>query len=259
MTLTGRVSALALVVLLLSPEAVRAAGADDANRAVVAARNGKYQEAIELFTSAINSDELGLKNRAQAYAYRGIAKATTGDYDGAQLDLNLSVALNSEFAADAYAYRGYIKLVLGQSKEAVDDLEKSAELLIWPYNVLWLHLARLKAGLPDAGPRSLANNAITLDVKRNQDGSPGLSRWPGALVNFMQGTGTRESVMAAAQQGDPARLAERVCDVDFYLAELDLIRSNTASAKAQFERAAEKCPFASFERMGATAELMRLK
>ena len=82
--------------------------------------------------------------------------------DGAQLDLNSAVALDSDFNADAYAYRGYIKLVLGQPKEAVADLEKSAELLVWPYNVLWLHLARLKAGLPDAGPRSLANNAITL-------------------------------------------------------------------------------------------------
>jgi lipoprotein NlpI len=259
MSLAGRLSILALIGVLHSPVIVLAAGADDANRAVVAARNGRYDEAIELFTRAINSDELGLKNRAQAYAYRGIAKATTGDYDGAQLDLNSSVALDSDFAADAYAYRGYMKLVLGQAKESAADLEKSAELLIWPYNVLWLHLARLKAGLPDQGPRSLANNAITIDVKRNQDGTPGLSRWPGALVKFMQGTGTRESVAAAAQEGDPARLAERTCDVDFYLAEFDLARNDAAAAKPQFERAAEKCPFASFERMGATAELMRLK
>ena len=259
MSLAGRLSVLALIGVLHSPALVLAAGADDANRAVVAARNGRYDEAIELFTRAINSDELGLKNRAQAYAYRGIAKATTGDYDGAQLDLNSSVALDSDFAADAYAYRGYIKLVLGQAKDATADLEKSAELLIWPYNVLWLHLARLKAGLPDEGPRSLSNNAITLDVKRNQDGTPGLTRWPGALVKFMQGTGTRVSVAAAAQEGDPARLAERVCDVDFYIAELDLARNDTAAARPQLERAAEKCPFASFERMGATAELMRLK
>jgi lipoprotein NlpI len=75
----------------------------------------------------------------------------------------------------------------------------------------------------------------------------------------MQGTGTRDTVTAAAQEGDATRLAERVCDVDFYLAELDLARNDKASAITQFERAAEKCPFASFERMGATAELMRLK
>src|SRR5262245_543562 len=159
MSLTGRLSVLALAGLLLSPEPVRADAAEDANRAVVAARNGQYDEAIELFTRAINSDELGLTNRARAFAYRGIAKATTGDYEGAQLDLNSAVALNSDFNADAFAYRGYIKLVLGQAKEATADLEKSAELLLWPYNVLWLHLARLKAGAPDAGPLSLSNNA----------------------------------------------------------------------------------------------------
>lgn len=259
MGLADKLSVVALVGALVMPALVLAAGADDANKAIVAARNGQYDDAIALFTSAINSDELGLTNRAKAFAYRGIAKATTGDYEGAQLDLNSSVALNSDFNADAYAYRGYIKLVLGQSKDAVVDLEKSAELLIWPYNVLWLHLARLKAGVPDEGPRSLQNNAITLEVKRNQDGTTGLSRWPGALVKFMQGSGTRDAVDAAAQDGDPARLAERVCDVDFYLAELDLAHDNVAAAKPQFERAAEKCPFASFERMGATAELMRLK
>jgi lipoprotein NlpI len=258
MSLAGKMFVIALAVVL-SPLAVLAAGADDANKAVAAARNGRYDEAIQLFTSAINSDELSLKGRAQAYAYRGIARATTGDYDGAQLDLNSSVALDSDYNADAYAFRGYMRLVLGQAKDAAADLDKSAELRIWPYNVLWLHLARLKAGLPDQGPRSLANNAITLDVTRNQDGSPGLARWPGALVKFMQGTGTRESVAAAAQEGDPARLAERTCDVDFYLAELDLARNDPAAAKPQLERAAEKCPFASFERMGATAELMRLK
>ena len=258
MSLAGRISVIALVAAVLSPLAVLAAGADDANKAVVAARNGQYDEAISLFTSAINSDELSLKGRAQAYAYRGIARATTGDYEGGQLDLNSSVALNSEYNADAYAFRGYMRLVLGQSKEAAADLEKSAELMVWPYNVLWLHLARLKAGLPDEGPRSLGNNAITLDVKRNQDGSPGLSRWPGALVKFMQGTGTRESVAAAAQEGDPARLNERVCDVYFYLAELDLARNDSAAAKPQLERASQTCPFASFERMGAAAELKRL-
>jgi lipoprotein NlpI len=251
--------AAALACLLSSSAAVYAAGADDANQAVIAARNGRYDEAIELFTRAINSDQLGLANRARAFSYRGIAKATTGDYEGAQLDLNSAVVLDSDFNADAYAYRGFMRLVLGQAKEAAADLDKSAELRIWPYNVLWLHLARLKAGTPDTGPRSLANNALTLDVTRNQDGTPGLARWPGPMVKYMQGTGTREEVAAAAQQGDPARLAERVCDVDFYFAELDLIRNDAAAAKTQFERAAEKCPFASFERMGATAELMRLR
>jgi lipoprotein NlpI len=259
MTLTGKVSALALLGLLLWPQAASAAGAEDANRAVAAARNGQYEEAIQLFTSAINSDELGTSNRAKAFSYRGIAKAAIGDYDGALLDFNSGIALDSDFNADAYAYRGYMRLVLGQATEAVEDLEKSAELLLWPYNALWLYVARLKAGVPDTGPRSLANNAITLSVRRNQDGSTALERWPGALIKHMLGEATHEQVSASAQQGDPQRLAERVCDVDFYLAELHLARNEVSAARPLLERAAEKCPFASFERMGATAELMRLK
>ena len=74
---------------------------------MLAARDGKYDDAIKLFTSAINSDELNLKGRAQAYAYREIAKATTGDYDAAQFDLNFAVALDSDYNGDAYAFRGY--------------------------------------------------------------------------------------------------------------------------------------------------------
>src|SRR5882724_13046025 len=88
---------LVMAALTLSADMVRAAGIEDANAAVLAARDGKYEDAIRLFTSAINSDELNIIGRAQAYAYRGIAEATTGDYQGAKLDLNLSVALDSDY------------------------------------------------------------------------------------------------------------------------------------------------------------------
>jgi len=259
MTFTGRASFLALAALLGSTLPALPAGVDDANKAVGAARNGQYDEAIRLFTSAINSDELNVKSRAQAFAYRGIAKATTGDYEGAGLDLNYAVALDTDYNGDAYGFRGYLKLVLGQPKEGAEDLAKSADLIIWPYNVLWLYLARLKGGIPDEGAHSLANNARTLDASRGPDGSAGLTRWPGPVVKFMLGQATLAQVASAAQEGDPQKLSERVCDVDFYLAEVDLAHNDTAAARPQLERAAEKCPFASFERMGATAELMRLK
>ena len=110
--------ALPIVAALVCADAAGAAGIEDANNAVLAARNGKYEDAIRLFTNALNSDELNLSARAQAYAYRGIAKATTGDYDGAKEDLNYSVALQSPYASDAYAYRGYFELVLGESEKA---------------------------------------------------------------------------------------------------------------------------------------------
>ncbi|HXJ03406.1 MAG TPA: hypothetical protein VNH44_19455 [Micropepsaceae bacterium] len=240
---------LALALVSAFAGTADAGGIEDANAGVLAARDGKYDDAIRLFTSAINSDELNSTGRAQAYAYRGIAKATVGDYDAAQEDLNFSVALDTPYNADAYAFRGYISLVTGAPQKAAADLAKSAGLKIWAYNALWLSVARMKAGIADTGKVSLANNAMTLN----------LGQWPGPVVKFLMGEGKPELVAAAANEGDPAKLSERVCDADFYVAEYDLAHDKAAEAKPLLQRAAEKCPFASFERMGATAELMRLK
>jgi lipoprotein NlpI len=225
--------ALPLVAALICADMATAAGIDDANKAVLAARDGKYEEAIRLFSSALNGDELNLTSRAQAYTYRGIAKAAIGDYEGGREDLNSAIALQSDYAPEAYAYRGYFELVRNESDKAAADLAKSASLKIWAYNVIWLSLAREKAHVPDTDNLSLKAHAARLN----------LTQW----------------VKAAAMEGDPAKLNERVCDADFYVAEHDLANANAAAAKPLLQHAAEECPFASFERMGATAELMGLK
>src|SRR5450432_3858535 len=174
----------ALALMVVPLPAAQAAGLDDANAAVMAAREGKYDDAIRLFTSAINSDELNIKGRAQAYAYRGIAKATLGDYDAAQEDLNFSVALDTEYNADAYAFRGYIALVTGAPQKGASDLAKSAGLKIWAYNALWLSVARMKAGIADTDKVSLANNAMTLNM----------DQWPMPVVKFFLGQAKAEEV-----------------------------------------------------------------
>jgi lipoprotein NlpI len=240
---------LTAVLLFLPAELVRAAGVDDANAAVKAAREGKYEDAIRLFTSAINSDELNLTGRAQAYAYRGIAKATVGDYDAAAEDLNFSVALDSPYNADAYAFRGYIGMVTGgDAAKAAADLAKSANLKVWGYNALWLSLARMRAHVPDTDDVSLANNAKKL-----------MDQWPMPVIKFLLGQVNVDQVRMAANEGDPARLNERVCDADFYVAEYNLARGDAAGATPLLQHATQVCPFASFERMGAAAELMRVK
>jgi lipoprotein NlpI len=240
---------LACAALLLPADSAVASALEDANAAVMAARNGQYVEAIRLFTLVVNSDELNLAGRAQAYSYRGIAKATVADYDGAQDDLNRAVALDSPYNADAYAYRGYFEMVQGDAQKGAADLAKSASLKLWGYNVVWLSLARMRANVPDTDDNSLAKNAAKLD----------LAQWPGAVVKYLMGQGTPADLSAAAKQGDPAKLVERVCDADFYTAEYYLAHNGGAAAKPLLQSSAEKCPFASFERMGATAELARLK
>jgi lipoprotein NlpI len=239
----------AMALMASSLAAAQSSGLDAANAAVKAARDGKYDDAIRLFTNAINTDDLNTKGRAQAFAYRGIAKATLGDYDAAQEDLNFAVALDTEYNADAYAFRGYIALVTGAPQKGAVDLAKSAGLKIWAYNALWLSVARMRAGIADTDAVSLANNAKMLSA----------DQWPAPVVKFFLGQAKAEDVAAAANQGDPTKLAERVCDADFYIGEYDLAHSDVAAARPLLQRAADKCPFASFERMGATAELKQLK
>jgi lipoprotein NlpI len=163
--------------------------------------------------------------------------------------LNFSVALDSPYNADAYAFRGYIGLVTGgDPAKAAADLAKSANLKVWGYNALWLSLARMKAHVPDTDTVSLANNATKL-----------MDQWPMPVIKFLLGQVKVEEVRAAANAGDPAKLNERVCDADFYVAEYNLAHDDAAGAKPLFDHATQICPFASFERMGAAAELMRLK
>ena len=107
-----------------------------------------------------------------------------------------------------------------------------------------------------------ARNVIV--IKRGQ--GTGFSGIENALFYLDQtrmlygdGQAKADEVASAANDGDPSRLVERVCDADFYVAEADLIRGDAAAAKPLFQRAADKCPFASFERMGATAELEQMK
>ena len=237
------------VCALSAAGAALADGIADANSAVKAAQAGRYDEAIQFFTEAINSDELNLVSRAQAFAYRGIARAATADYEGGREDLNLAVALDSGYNPEAYAYRGFFEMVSGDPAKAAADLEKSAHYKIWSYQAMWLALARAKANVPDTDDVSLKTNAQMVKM----------DAWPGPMIRYLMGEEKREALMPAAQMGDPQRLAERVCDVDFYVAESDIARGDRDAAKPLLMRAADKCPFASFERMGATAELARMK
>jgi lipoprotein NlpI len=235
--------------LLTIARAASADGIEDANNAVRAAQGGKYDQAIALFTQAIDSDELNLTGRAQAFAYRGIARAATADYTGAKEDLDLAVALDTGYNPEAYAYRGYFEMVTGDAAKGAADLEKSARLKVWSYQAIWLALARAKAHLSDTDDISLKANSATIDM----------DRWPGPVIRFLLDEAPAASVAPAAQAGDPSRLKERTCDADFYVAESDLAHGDAARAKPLLMRAADNCPFASFERMGATAELMRMK
>ena len=194
-----------VAAFVLAASGSKAAAIDDANAAVLAADAGNYDDAIRHFTDALGSNELADRSRAQAFAYRGLSLAAKGNYAAALRDLDSAVALHSPYDSDAYSYRGFLEFALGRPADGAADLAKGADLLVWPYNTLWLSIARTKAGVPDAGEHSLKNNMAMLD----------LTRWPGPVLQFYLGDVTADGVQAAAGKGAirrrrPAASATRI-------------------------------------------------
>ena len=84
-----------LVLAILAAGEAKAAAVDEANAAVLAAKAGDYDDAIRLFTDVLGRSDMADRGRAQAFAYRGISLAATGNYPAALRDLDSAVALNS--------------------------------------------------------------------------------------------------------------------------------------------------------------------
>lgn len=88
--------------------------------------SGRYDEAIVLFGSAIDTDpesSVGYVNRGLTKIYRG----EPGDLDTALIDLDVAVAKNSNDAANWHT-RGWARLRRKEWREAIADFNKAIEL-----------------------------------------------------------------------------------------------------------------------------------
>ncbi|MBD6617311.1 tetratricopeptide repeat protein [Komarekiella sp. 'clone 1'] len=84
---------------------------------------GKFQEAVEDFTKAIQSDS----QNALAYNRRGDTFYRLGDYQKAQADSSQAILLNPQ-DANAYYDRGFSLYELGKYKEAIADYTQAIKL-----------------------------------------------------------------------------------------------------------------------------------
>jgi tetratricopeptide (TPR) repeat protein len=198
------------------------------------AARGEYDDAIAKYEAAIALDPLV----SFAHDFRGLAHQHKGDLNDAIADYNKAIEVNS---ADQLAlfYRSLAYYYAGSFDTALEDLNKSTKLNpTYAYTAMWLHILKKRRNLPSG----LAKAETQIDM----------SKWPAQIIRLFLGQMTQENIRAAAVT------KRKVCDTDFYTAELALLEGKREVAAGLFQSAAADCPKDKVESLAASAELRAL-
>ena len=208
-----------------------------------------FDRAIELkpdFASAINS--------------RGFAHQLKGDYERAAQDFDRSIELAPGNAA-AYRNRANARFILGRFADAATDLERSVKfhedsVATRPgkhynetggYAVVWLHLARMRAGQNDSA--EFAANAARVDSVS----------WPRPVIAFFNGKLTADQLVANTASETDARLRnDQRCGAEFFAGQAAMWKQQPDEARKRFETVVSTCSKRFTEHTVAVAELARL-
>jgi lipoprotein NlpI len=201
-----------------------------------------YDRAIQDYNEAIRLNP----NYPLAFSNRSLAYRSKGDYDRAIQDNDKALRLNPAFVL-AYRNRGGVRFEQGNLAAAAQDFAKAAELDPSNlYNPLWLYLVETRAG--QRSQPGLESRAQRLN----------LGKWPGAVVAFYLGKIDEKAMYAAAENPEPKKKTEQICEANFFAAEAKLFKGETTEAIPLLRAAERDCPPTFYEAHGARAELKRL-
>ena len=215
---------------------------DDYDRAI-----RDFDRAVELdprFASAINS--------------RGFTYQLKGDYDRAIEDYDKSIELAPESPA-AYRNRANARFILGRFADAASDLARSVKFVeaatppparfdeTGGYAVVWLHVARMRAGQDDAA--EFAANAARVDS----------TQWPRPVISFFQGTTAADQLVAGtASVADEKLRDDQRCGAEFFAGQAAIWRKLPSEARKRLETMTKTCSKRFIEYAVAEADLARL-
>jgi lipoprotein NlpI len=198
---------------------------------------GERDRAIGDYSAAIGLDP----NLAEAFHGRGNVYRDKGEQDRAISDYSEAIRLDPD-NIDAIKLRAYLHFAAANYAAAASDLARAVQLQPDDgYRVLWLYLARARAG-DEFGRPELEKNAAKLTP----------SSWPYPVVEMFIGIRTPEVTLAAANT------PEARCEAQFYVGEWHLLRDTKAAATSALRAAVKICPKGFVESEGAAAELKRL-
>jgi tetratricopeptide (TPR) repeat protein len=192
---------LCLALLLGAPKAARAGGLQDAADGVLAFGEGRIEQAVELFTSAIQSGNLAPEALSIALSNRGVAWDHLGDFDRAIADYEAALAIAPADAAvradlaASHLRRGDANILLGE--EAAAEADYAAAIELDPDNPLaYDRRARLLLAKGDAAG-AVADLRIALEQDPSREDLA-------AILGEIESRLPQESAADPAASGAPA-------------------------------------------------------
>jgi lipoprotein NlpI len=187
---------------------------------------------------------------ADAYNFVGIHHTVNGEFNAAfeAFDSALELAPEHEFA---YLNRGIALYYADKTELALGDFERFLALKPTDaYRVIWLYLAQseLSAELALA---TLKQNLLALDQ----------TAWSSNIVRFLAGTITEQALLDSVLQdlSGAQLLAERLCEVYFYLAKWHESQNRPEQALSYYKRVLATNVFEFVEHRYARLEMARLR
>jgi len=187
---------------------------------------------------------------ADAYNFVGIHHTVSGDFDQAYeaFDSALELAPEHEFA---YLNRGIALYYAGKTELAVGDFERFLALKPTDaYRVIWLYLAQSELSTEQA-QQQLAQHALILDK----------AEWSGNIVRFLLGEISEQALLDSVLQdlSGPQLLAERLCEVYFYLAKWHESQQQPEQALSYYKQVLATNVYEFVEHRYARLEMARLR
>jgi lipoprotein NlpI len=146
---------------------------------------------------------------------------------------------------DAYFHRGIASFYAGDRSHALADLKQASRLdPEYPYYALWLHIIDKRGNLAS----SLQQAVSQIDM----------TKWPAPVIRLFLGNATPAAVLDAADDPDVDTRRGRICEAQFYSAELALQQGDRQEATRLFRLASAGCARDFVEGAAAASELNAL-
>jgi tetratricopeptide (TPR) repeat protein len=202
-----------------------------------------YERAIKDYDRAIQLNP----SYALAFNNRGLAYSEEKNYDRALADYEAAARIDPQAAQ--HKRMGHTLFFLGRMAESAGAMERALKAAPQnQYAILWRYITRAKIEGQQAPARELTENAAKLKDLN----------WPTPVIDFYLGKIDDKRMFAAAENPEPKKNTEQICETNFYAAEAKLLKGATEEAIPLLRAAEKECPPTFYEAHGAHAELKRL-